>query len=133
MPGEFIPDPEWVMLGVTQPDGVVVFASRTLSMAELRNALIHDAGIMFNSLAGRNEFSKAWELSVTMQDVYWATGDDYGDAIRRLFAEWSPDRGAMDRPILDPVRTEVLSSPRRAIERETGVGWSKIPSTGEHS
>lgn len=126
MPGEFIPDPEWVMLGISQPEGVCVFASRELSMAELRHALIHNAGVMFDGATGRNEFSKAWELSVTMKDVYWATGTDYGDAIRRLFDEWSPDAGPMDRPIADPIRTEIMPA-RPAITREEGTGWAKQP------
>lgn len=72
------------MLGVSQPEGVVVFASKTLTIAELRAALTHHT-------VGRNEFSKAWELSVTMRDVFWATGSDYGEAIRRLFEEWNPN------------------------------------------
>lgn len=116
-PGEFIPDPEWVMLGIDQPEGVCVFASRTLSIAELRSALNH-VTITKDGESRKNTFEAAWELAVTMDEVYWATGTDYGDAIRRLFEEWSPDASdARGLPMPVPSLTN----------RERGVGWSKEP------
>lgn len=116
MDRDFIPDPEWVMLGCTQPDGVVVFASKTIvGEADIRQALAHVLQ------PGTNKLLPAWEMSVVMEDVTWATGTDYGDAIRRLFEFWSPG-------------SELLALPGVAAigarsSREEGVGWAKSPRT----
>lgn len=84
------PDPNWVMVGTTQPDGtVVILASTDLSQAELR----HETEWLWDDLGPRrlHRLAFSWcELTVRMGTYVMASGSTYEEALRRLFEHWSP-------------------------------------------
>lgn len=83
--------PDWVILGVSAPPGVMLYASSDLTEAELQVEM------------GDPSFGDSWEvrarptvtrvvMKTTMKTYVWVRGTDYADAIRTLFEHWSPER-----------------------------------------
>lgn len=82
--------PDWVVLGCPTADGkVAVFASKDLDQAELET----------ETEAIREYYSGQWlrnlptrtTLTVELRTYVIATGDTYEEAMRRLFAHWTPE------------------------------------------
>jgi hypothetical protein len=80
--------PAWVMFGVELPDRVCLYASRTLTQAELE-LKVEDNWYIFSdwwSFPPRNEY----ELHATFDDFVVITGDTWADCFNDLQNHWSP-------------------------------------------
>lgn len=89
--------PQWVMLGVDMHEyqdsrRCVVAASQRLSRAELEQKVMP-----LETLS--NYGRRSYRMTVTMDDVVFAFGATYGEAIQRLFNVWAPD-GPDARPAI---------------------------------
>lgn len=82
-------DPQWVICGMETPGGVLVFASRTLSEANLRRKM---TGWLPGPLGAK---IPTWSSTLTceMDDFVQVRGETYAAAMKSLFEMWSPDNG----------------------------------------
>lgn len=93
--------PDWVMVGVQGPDGCQVWASTDLTRCQLEAEAVA-AGDLYGFGAPIRCTITRYELSASMGTVVLASGKDYTEALRNLFAYWSPEDG--DRRELSPAR-----------------------------
>ncbi|HKU53030.1 MAG TPA: hypothetical protein VJQ25_11215 [Nitrospira sp.] len=84
----YIHAPDWVMLGVTVDDGVLVFASDELTQAELREEV--DVDIMAFGTVHVVDALKHYELNAETRSFTWARGATYAEAIQTLMRTWAP-------------------------------------------
>lgn len=120
---QWILDPGWVMLGApfhnreTGQQGVMVLASQSLTLAEIKVALEHVTRSRFDPMVRVNSFVEGYELSCTMRDCQMAYGDSYGEAIQNLFSSWNPDASPeRNRGGLAHARPAALAAPAPALE-----------------
>ncbi len=87
--------PDWVMVGATMDDGrVVLLASAELGRATLTRVLNRERESFRMAPSGRLEPLpvEGMTLDVLVGQYVWVVGSDYADALRYLFAQWSPDK-----------------------------------------
>lgn len=94
---------EWTIVGVDQPDGVMVIASDDLSRSEL-DLIASRPGFDVLNIYTHN----AYRLTTTMGSVVVTLGADYPEAVARLFAYWTPDPTRRPVPVLPPPPRAVL-------------------------
>lgn len=83
-------DPDWSILGVSNADGVMVIASRTLSQAQLRYVVSDpEPDWTFETVVASRV--RHYEFETTMGSVFIAYGATYGEALATVLREWSPD------------------------------------------
>lgn len=119
--------PDWVMLGVQAPDGVLVYASTDLTRAELE-AKINRPGL-FN-LWEQDRFQApptVIEMQATMGSFVVAVGADYTEALRTLFEHWSPEDGdrrdpTHEQPSIEPTPLALPPAPCPTCEGSRSVG-----------
>lgn len=89
---EMLLRPEWVILGVKTTGGVNVYASSTLSRAEMEAVVRHreDPASRFGPVCRREPVSITYHLTVTMATFVVVSGEDYPSALRTLLDHWSP-------------------------------------------
>jgi hypothetical protein len=82
-------DPQWVICGMETPGGVLVFASQTLSRADLRRRMTG-----WQPGWGGAKIP-TWSNTLTCEMTYFVQvrGETYASAMKTLFEMWSPDRG----------------------------------------
>jgi hypothetical protein len=86
--------PDWVMLGVDRgAEGVMVFASSNLSIAELRVIVNEPVDFGYELLRRFDPSDRYFELETTMHDYVFVVGPDYATALRTLLGRWQPERG----------------------------------------
>lgn len=109
--------PDFVIVGVPGPDDqVTVWASKTLSHAELR-AEIDTLDVLANdgfSLRPAALF-RTYTLTCHMGTMFMARGPDYGSALRTLMTHWTPERPGRPGRAL-PVSVRELDDPSRRGE-----------------
>jgi len=71
--------PDWVILGVQYSNMVQIYASNVLTTADLRN---------LSMLYGGTQF----EMCVTAHQLIVVEGATYEEALRTLFAQWTPTK-----------------------------------------
>ena len=96
-------NPEWVLFGEPVPNGVVVYASDSLGEAELRAVVLDGRGRVASS--GGDAAGLRGVFVMGNMRTQW--GPTYGEAIRTLFANWSPGEQAA----LPPPEPAALESP----------------------
>jgi hypothetical protein len=88
--------PRWVMAGDDNgPDGVTLWASNTLTQAELCEEI--DFGDVWQHL-DREIYHRrrSFLLTAAMIDLVMIRADDWPQAFRRLFDAWSPGDAAKE-------------------------------------
>jgi hypothetical protein len=80
--------PAWVMFGVELPDRVCLYASRTLTRAELEARAEEDNWDIF--LNRRILPPVEYELHATFDDFVVIFGDTWADCFNNLQNHWSP-------------------------------------------
>jgi hypothetical protein len=84
------PSPNWVILGVTVEDGVMVVASTTLTEAVLRYQVTELEAVQeFMSI--RAPMSRHMRIETGMHNMVMIRERTYGRALRRLWELWDPD------------------------------------------
>jgi hypothetical protein len=87
--------PDWVIIGATMDDGrVMLLASSELGRANLTKVLERRRESYRMDPSGKLELlpAEGMTLDVLMGHYVWVMGRDYADALRSLFAHWSPDK-----------------------------------------
>lgn len=85
--------PDWVMFGVScPPNGVALYASSTLSQAEL-DAHVEEVPYWeeVDAFASRAPLVRSFSIRSVMAEIVCVVAPDYATALRRLLTEWSPD------------------------------------------
>lgn len=70
-----LPKPEWLMLGVPNPRGVRLYASRDMPRADFDQAMV--------------KYETVWELGAQMRHMLVIDKPTYPEAIARLFEIWA--------------------------------------------
>lgn len=108
-----ITKPDFVIIGTHYQDGVMVFASDTLTEAELRTITTHEEVVS----AQAKEYlpKRHHELEVGFEDYRQATGRTYAEAMSNLFHQWHPHErdqrsihGRMPKAEMPPLYRGVL-------------------------
>lgn len=107
--------PDFVILGAPRPEGgVVVLASKELTQAELTTKLTNEDELFggFDPI-GSVVPDYRTTLSTELRGYSIVMADTYGEAMAKLFAQWTPPAPGGSRPI-DGVRQ--LDGERLALE-----------------
>lgn len=93
--------PDWVMLGVGQPDGgVALIASKELTRAELEYEASFEDICSYGLWAPlRVQTTAVYRLTAEMREWVFITAPDYETAFSTLFGQWRPERAR--RPELE--------------------------------
>lgn len=95
-----LPKPEWLMLGVPNPRGVRLYASKDLPRAEFDQAIA--------------DYETVWQLGAQMRDMLVIDKPTYPEAIARLFEIWNArerDELEQGRRELPPARPALTAAP----------------------
>lgn len=88
-----LPQPDWVMFGVKESDGVSLWASSELSMVHLETEFRYPH-------LGDSYFpdwtTERTTMTVTMNDYVIVRAADYEAAFRALFGRWSPEPAPLE-------------------------------------
>lgn len=110
--------PEWVILGVKTTDGVNVYASSTLSRAEMEAEVRHhQATSIPGGFARRAPIAISYRLRVAMGSFVVVWGPDYPTALRELLNHWSPGEDPMGEAYAIGAS---MPEPPRELDRPTG-------------
>lgn len=90
--------PDWVMLGVPYPDGVLLIASRELNHAELRSEYERRDSVNWDEPVVRNAGRAVVVLTAQLKRLVMVQADTYGQAFDHLFRQWRPDQPADPGP-----------------------------------
>lgn len=76
--------PDWVMFGVQERDSVLLYASRSLTQAQLEH-----------------EYFPGWStqlltFTITMNDYVIVNAPTYTEAFKTLFGQWSPEQEPLE-------------------------------------
>ena len=93
---QYMNAPDWVMLGVTTSEGVIVYASNELTQAELRERADVEIQMFGHGIV---DTLQHYEVSAEMRSLVWATGVDYAEALRKIMTMWTP--ASRQRPTLN--------------------------------
>ena len=79
-----LPKPEWLMLGVPNPRGVRLYASRDLPQADFDQSV--------------RDYETVWQLGAQMRNMLVIDKPTYPEAIARLFEIWNArERDELER------------------------------------
>jgi hypothetical protein len=81
------PLPAWVIVGVPHPEGGVALVAS--------DQLVRSVNLAMTSPYPGTPIA----LDLLMRSYLWVPGDTYAEALRRLFAAWSPDEPQPMRPL----------------------------------
>lgn len=85
--------PDWVMLGVPQPNGKgAIFASTDLTEAELRHETEMDKWARWSLVPPTRHLVTRIFLEVQMRTYVMVVADTYAEALATLLREWKPER-----------------------------------------
>lgn len=83
--------PDFVMLGTTVEDGVLLIASDTLTSAEIEQRWDQIEVTTWGDNRRRHVPGLRWcELHAEMHDLHVIHAPNYAEAFRNLFADWTP-------------------------------------------
>lgn len=106
--------PDFVILGAPRPEGgVVVLASKELTQAELRTELLDSDDLFGDRITTRLRDYRTM-LSTELRGYNIVMADTYGEAMAKLFAQWTPPAPGGSRPI--GARVRQLDGERLALE-----------------
>jgi hypothetical protein len=86
--------PDWVMIGIGQPDGSVsLVASKEMTRAELEYETDTEEVRSWGSWEPlRVQTTAVYRLTAEMRAWVWITAPDYASAFATLFEQWQPGR-----------------------------------------
>lgn len=90
--------PDWVMLGIEQPDGtVMIYASKNVQGATIEVVRPPASELLFT--VGHVEPPPTHvELAARLGDAVAASGTDYGHALATLLQHWQPTPDEPEQP-----------------------------------